>query len=169
MYLDSAEEEIQEFGNHYGYNTHYMKELLNTSPDGFSKFYDFLPLSKHNELLSKDEYWVAKIATLLVEDCGECLQLNVKMAREANVDKNIILAAARGGLKLPERLKELHIYVTCLASYKEVSPEILTRIEERYDEGKRIELGICIATAKVFPTIKRTIGLTQQCSLKDIE
>ena len=74
---------IDDFENHYNYDSTYMRELLESSQEGFARFNNFLPLSSHREKLNTEDYWVAKLAAMQVEDCGDCLQLNVRMALEA--------------------------------------------------------------------------------------
>jgi len=160
---------IDDFENHYKYDCTYMRELLESSPDGFAKFSNFLPLSGHQEKLDAEEYWVAKLAAMQVEDCGECLQLNVRMALEGGASKSIIKAALKGGSTLPDALKDVYDYARYVASNDIVDTKLIDRITSRYDKGSLLEFGICIATAKVFPTIKRALGYTKSCSLIEIE
>jgi len=162
-------EMIDDFENHYKYDCTYMRELLEYSPNGFARFSNFLPLSGHQEKLETEDYWVAKLAAVYVEDCGECLQLNVRMALEGGASKPIIEAALKGGSTLPDALKDVYDYARYVASNNIIDPELIDRIENRYDKGSLLEFGICIATAKVFPTIKRALGYTKSCSLIEIE
>jgi alkylhydroperoxidase/carboxymuconolactone decarboxylase family protein YurZ len=164
-----ALKQIHEFEAHYKYDGTYMRELLEYSPGGLAKFNNFLPLSSHIEKLSPEDYWVAKLATMQVEDCGECLQLNVRMALEAGVSKALVRAAIKGGNELPEHLKDVYLYAKSVAKHELVDNDLMDRIEVRYDKGSLLEFGICIATAKVFPTIKRAVGYAKACSLIEIE
>lgn len=164
-----ALKQIREFEAHYKYDGTYMRELLEHSPTGLAKFNNFLPLSSHREKLSPEDYWVAKLATMQVEDCGECLQLNVRMALEAGVSKALVQAAIQGGNALPENLKDVYLYAKSVANHEIVVNDLMNRIEARYDKGSLLEFGICIAAAKVFPTIKRAVGYTKACSLIETE
>jgi len=169
--MNNAEalKQIREFAAHYGYDGTFMRELLEHLPAGLTKFNNFLPLSALIEKLSPEDYWVAKLATMQVEDCGECLQLNVRMAFEAGVSKALVRAAIQGGNELPENLKDVCLYAKSVANHELVDNDLMNRIEARYDKGSLLEFGICIATAKVFPTIKRAVGYTKACSLIEIE
>lgn len=87
---------IKDFEQHYQYDATYLHELLQHSPAGYEKFVAFRPLSQHREQLSPETYWVAKIAAMQVADCGNCLQLIVRMALEAGVAREWVLATLQG-------------------------------------------------------------------------
>lgn len=162
---------IDDFENHYKYDCTYMRELLESSPTGFAKFSNFLPLSSHRENLSVEDYWLAKLSAMQIENCGDCLQLNVRMALEAGVSKSIIQAVLSGGSDLPDALNDICEYAKFIASGDAIPPDhgIIDRMKTRYGRGTLLELGLCVATAKVFPTIKRALGYTKSCTLVEIE
>lgn len=164
-----AMKQIDEFEAHYKYDSTYMRELLEVSPEGFAKFSGFIPLSDHNTKLTAEEYWVAKLAAMQVADCGECLQLNVRMALEASVSKDVIQAVLDGGKALADELAEVYRFARSVAQHETVDGALTERIEARYDRGALLEFGICIATGGVFPIIKRAAGYAKSCSLVEIE
>lgn len=161
--------EMDEFSRRYRYDMDYLKEFLRASPQGFEKFANFRPLSYHREFLPQDVYWVSKLAAMQVADCGECLQLTVRMALEAGIDKPLVQACLQGGSRLPENLKDIFDFATAVASYRNIDPLLEERINAQLTRSQRIELGVCVATAAVYPTIKRAMGHTQSCSLVEIE
>jgi alkylhydroperoxidase/carboxymuconolactone decarboxylase family protein YurZ len=169
MNTAEAWKQIDEFAAHYKYDGTYMRELLESSPAGFMKFNNFLPLSSHKEKLSTEDYWVAKLAAMQAEDCGECLQLNVRMALEAGLSKDLIKAVLSGGKALPENLRDVYRYARGVARHAPVEDDLMARMEARYDKGALLEFGLCIASAKVFPTIKRAVGYAKSCMLIAIE
>lgn len=160
---------LEAFSQHYRYDTDYLKEFLKGSPDGFEKFANFQPLSAHREFLPQEIFWVSKLAAMQVADCGECLQLNVRMALEAGIDKPLVQACLQGGSRLPEELKDIFDFATAVASYRTIDPLLEERISAQLDQRQRIELGVSVATAAVYPTIKRAMGHAQSCSLVEIE
>ncbi len=162
-------QQIDDFEAHYKYDSTYMRELLDHSPTGYEKFNNFMPLASHREKLDLDMYWVAKLAAMKVEDCGDCLQLNVRMAIENGVSKSIVAAAIAGGEQLPENLKDIYAFATCVASNTQISEGLQDRMDALLDKTTLLELAMCIATAKIFPTIKRTLGYTRSCSLIKID
>lgn len=169
MNTNEAHKQIDDFEAHYQYDSTYMRELLEHSAEGFAKFNAMVPLSSHQEKLSNEDYWIAKLAAMQVEDCGECLQLTVRMALEQGVDKPLIAATINAASTLPENLKDVYYYAKAVAAHTTIDSELMDRIKTRYDKGMLLEFGLCIATAKVFPTIKRALDYTNSCSLIKIE
>ena len=161
--------EIDDFEKHYNYDTRYMRELLEHSPAGYAKFAAFMPLTGHRETLTAEVFWIGKLAAMQVADCGHCLQLNIHMALEAGVAKTLVKAVIDGGSKLSEHNKDVYDFVTAVASYKAIDPVLVERINKQLDKTQLIELGVCIATTSIFPTIKRTLGYTKSCSLIEFE
>ncbi len=160
---------IDQFEAHYRYDSTYIRELLEYSPDAFAKYLAFRPFNSHRESLSLEVFWIGKIAALQVADCGHCLQLIVRIALEAGVAKELIRATLQGGSKLSESLKDVYDYATCVAAYKLPDPILEARIRQQLSKAQLIELGICVSTVTVFPTIKRALGYTKSCSLIEIE
>ena len=50
-----------------------------------------------------------------------------------------------------------------MAAQGSVEPELMEAMQQAYSKGQLLELGVAIASAKVYPTIKRALGLTQAC------
>ena len=162
------QQEINQFESHYSYDSTYMRELLTSSPVGYEKFDAFMPLVAHREHLTKDVFWVARLSVMQFEDCGHCLQLNVRMALEDGVEAAIVRAAIQGGKSLPDHLRSVHAYARQVANNQR-EPTLFEQMSERFNQAQRLELGLCIATTRVFPTIKRTLGYTKACQLINIE
>lgn len=160
---------IDDFEQHYQYDSTYMRELLDSSSEGFTRFNNFMPLNDFREKLDLEDYWVAKLAAMQIEDCGECLQLNVRMALEAGVAKGLVEAAIHDPSALPVALQDVFCYAKHVACDDALEPDQVERIMTRYDKGSLLELGLCVATAKVFPTVKRAVGYTKSCSLISID
>ncbi|AMX01206.1 hypothetical protein [Microbulbifer thermotolerans] len=162
-------QEIEAFSRRYRYDMDYLKEFLHASPKGYEKFANFRPLSHHREFLSADIYWVSKLAAMQVADCGACLQLSVRMALEAGLDKSLVQACLQGGSHLPDKLKDIFDFATAVAGHQDIDPQLEERIDTILEKRQRIELGVCVATASVYPTIKRAMGYAQSCCLLDVD
>lgn len=155
---DEYARQIDEFEKHYQYDASYMRKLLETSPSGYEKFNATMPLVAHQELLDAESYWVARLAAMKSEDCSECLQLNVRMALEAGINKEIITAAVKGGHELPDALKDIYQYTQNIARNIISDDDLQTRIDAQLDKGQQLELGICISMSRFFPTTRRAAG-----------
>lgn len=162
-------QQLTEFENHYQYDAQYLKDMLELAPSGYEKFAGFQPMASHRDLLPVDAFWIAKIAGMQTEDCGGCLELNVKMAKEQGVSPDLLKAALKGGQALPEGLKLVHQYASQVAAQGSVDDELLDAITKEYTKGQLLEFGLAIAAAKVFPTIKRAVGMKEACALISVD
>lgn len=169
MKFEEYMQEINNFEEHYNYDSTYMREMLESSLVGYSKFVNAIPLTSHREHLDLETFWVAKLASVKTEDCGECLQLNVNMAKEAGVSAEIIRGVIMQSERLSNDLKDVFDYAVGVSLNQLDNEELLSRIEMRFDKGQLIELGVCISTAKIFPVIKRSIGYAKSCALIELE
>lgn len=160
--------QINQFEDHYNYDTTYMRELLESSLQGYRKFEQSMALVSHLELLNLDEHWAAKLTATKTLDCGDCLQLGVKMAIENGVDRQLIASLLYDNTKLPEQLKEICGFTAGITT-NNLSDTLLAKMQSRYSKGQLLEFGIIISGAMMFPTIKRTLGYTKQCSLNKID
>lgn len=160
--------EINQFESHYNYDSRYMRELLSHNPQAYAKFDSFMPLASHREALDVNSYWVAKLAAMRVEDCGQCLQLNVRMAQEGGVENSIIGAVLNNGDGLPQDLKPVFEYATLVAQRSPICEPLQQRIQQQFNQAQMLEFALCVATAGVFPAIKRSLGYAKSCSVINI-
>lgn len=160
---------IQRLDTDYQYDVSFMRDLLELSPQGYAHFHNFLPLASYNEHLSVVDFWVAKLASMKTADCGDCLQLNVHFAREAGIPGMIIRSCVDDPSSLDPELYDLFSYCKQTLSLQEPDEELNQRIHKRYNKGQLLELGLCIASASVFPLIKRTAGYMKNCRLIDFD
>ncbi|WP_105102633.1 hypothetical protein [Microbulbifer pacificus] len=165
----TVQQQIAAFGEHYRYDVGYLQDFLQIAPECYEAFLGFQSLSSYRGKLPLDIYWVSRLASMQIADCGECLQLSVRMALEAGVDKTVVKSCIEGGSRLPENLKDIFDFASAVASYRVIDPQLDARIDQLLDKAQRIELGICVATASVYPSIKRALGIAQRCSLVEIE
>ncbi len=169
MNTEEALKTIDEFGSHYKYDTDYMRDMLKHSPEGFEKYNAFLPMARYCEKTPPDVYHVTQLAAMKVEDCGDCLQLNIRFALENGVSKEIVRQAINGGDSLPTDLKRVYDFAATVASCSEVDQSLAGEIEEKYGKEVLVEIALAIASSKVFPALRRTLGYAKSCSLYEFE
>ena len=160
---------LADYDSHYKYNSDYMRDILEHSPEGFDTLAQFLPMARFRKEASTDVYFVAKIATMKAEDCGECLQLNIRFALENEVSREIVGQVLAGGDGLPNHLKDIYDFTEAIVYNRSVSSELQTRIEARNSRPVLAELALAIASARIFPTLKRTLGYDKSCKLVSLE
>ena len=160
--------QINAFEERYEYDCTYMRELLESSPEGYEKFCGVMPLAMHRDLLDPTTYWVAKLAAMKSEDCGECLQLNVRLALEAGIDKVVVAETVQGGSNLPAELQDVYRFSQGVAANRLNDDALIDRVESRFSKGQLLEFGLCIGMAKFFPITRRAAGYTRSCSSVEI-
>lgn len=160
---------LDNFEAHYQYDARYLRDLLTTNEAAFDKFNAFMPLSTHRDSLTVEAFWVAKLAAMRAEDCGGCVQLNVRMALEGGVDKNIVSSVLDAGAGLPEVLKLVYDFATSVARNEPLDENIQAEVDSHFSQKEKIEMGLCVAAARVFPTLKRAAGYSKSCQLVQVE
>lgn len=162
-------EQINAFEAHYDYDSRYMREMLQHAPQAYAHFAAFLPMAEYRSRLPLEDYWVSKIAAMQYEDCGDCLQLNVRLAQEAGISDDLLKALLHNAGALPPKLKSVYDYSFAVAAGQPIDETLAEQLETHYDLESRMELALCIASSKMFPTIKRTLGYARSCRLIEID
>ena len=89
-------------------------------------------MGQYQKQASTELLTIAKMATVQVEDCGPCLELGIKIARESKVPEPVIRGSLQGGKGLnPEQL-DVYRYARAVAENADMEPELLPRIENRW-------------------------------------
>ena len=88
--ITASREAIRAFAQHYNYDVGYVEALMDASPGAFSAYETAMPMGQYQKAAPTDLLMIAKLATTQVEDCGPCLELGVKIARESKVPESII-------------------------------------------------------------------------------
>ena len=160
---------LADFENHYDYDCTYIREMLEVCPEGFQTFENFMPMGQYQKVVPKDILMIAKVASMKTEDCGACVQLNIRMAIEAGVSPISVKAIINDGEGLEGEEKDMYLFATAMATNSSVSDDLVAKIESRYSREGMVELGLAIASTKIYPAIKRTLGYAKSCAIYDFE
>ena len=163
-------EMLEGFQAHYDYDTSYMKEMLKENPEAYATFEAFLPMANFVKNTPKEVLYVVKLTSMKNEDCGACLQLNVDMAVEAGVEKEIIKEVVfNEGKNLSSTLKEVYDFTLLVANNQSIDTILYDKITTTYSKDILVEISLAIASAKIFPTIKRVLNDFRSCSMIQIK
>lgn len=163
-------EMLEGFQSHYDYDTTYMKEMLSENPKAFETFEGFLPMASFKDKTPNEVLYVVKLTSMKNEDCGACLQLNVDMAVEAGVPKDIIKEVVfNEGKDLSLELKEVYDFTLAVANNETIDDVLSAKINEMYSKDIMTEIALAIASTKIFPTIKRVLNDFHSCSVIQIK
>lgn len=157
IYTTEAIGRIEQFGDHYNYDTSYLIKLANTSPEAIRAYLSFTKMGEYTGDLSTEVYFVAALASIYTEDCGECVQLMVHMALEAGVSEDVVRGALQMGGSLSPDLELVRRFATEIAT-NNVSDNLHEQMLEVHGEAAIADLSICIASNRVYPAMKRALG-----------
>jgi hypothetical protein len=145
----------------------YLRRIHEDSPAALWKFLWFLPLCGHGSDSEWEILSVARIAACRHEDCGACLQIVVDDALARGVDPSIVDAAARGNLTaLSQRNGLVHRFAEAIAQVNPEAELLRQTLDRELPDRLMTHLALAIATARVFPTIKRAMGYSTSCSIR---
>jgi hypothetical protein len=159
--IDVAE---RKFGEKLGY----MRDMASASPTAFYKFGLFLVFARHRKAAPLDAYYLATIGALQHEDCGPCLQLAVNQAFADGVSPAIISSAVAGGATLDAERRLYLDFGRAVSANLPEAEELRLRLAEKLSPAAMVDLAIAIASARVFPALKRGLGHAKSCSLVQI-
>ncbi len=154
---------IDAFGKKYRYDVRYMHKLLEASPAGYTHFAAFLPMASYRDALPAEAYAVARIEAMRAEDCGPCLQLAIDQALEEGVSAEVLRSAWEQKAFVDPLLEDVCVFARAVAENTPIAPALADRLRDAYGEAGVAELGLCIASSRVFPAIKRALGEAMSC------
>ncbi|QDU61098.1 Carboxymuconolactone decarboxylase family protein [Planctomycetes bacterium Pan216] len=164
-YLD----EIHAFQQAYDYDAGYMVELLESSPEAFATFAKAEDAAKYRRELPVEAFHVAGITVMMIEDCGTCLQLNLRMAVQAGVHRETLALLLESPEKLSEPLRDVWEHVSSITRHEPPDPACAQRIKQRYGREAFAELALHAAMVRMYPTLKRGLMMAQSCQLPTLD
>lgn len=114
-------------------------------------------------------YHAAGLAAAMVEDCGPCAQIHVNMALRDGVDSSVLRALAEGAIDSAPADVALAFRFGDAVARGLPADELRDRIRAKWGERGLVELAFTIATARVYPAVKRGMGYAQACERVIVE
>jgi alkylhydroperoxidase family enzyme len=148
----------------------YVRHILRTARGAFFRFMGVMPLAQYRRSLPPDAYHVARLVATQHEDCGTCVQIEVRLARKSGVSAEIVRAAIeRKPETLPERLAAVYRFAEAVVAATYAEGDLRERIRKEYGERGLVEMALGMASCRVFPVTKRALGFAVSCSKVKIE
>jgi hypothetical protein len=146
----------------------YFHEIGKAPGHAFEKFLNFMPASMHRNDAPAEIFHMARIGATLVEDCGPCALTAAHGAASDGVSPELINAALHNNLPDGD-LKIALEFGHSIASQSAVALSHGDLIEHKYGRVVRLELAMTAAMVRVYPAIKRGLGLTKSCSTTNLK
>ena len=148
----------------------YLKYILRTSRPAFFKYIRILPMANYRKVLSTEAYHTAGILASKSEGCGNCVQIEVNMARAAGIDEAILLAVFAGRPQdLDATLRDVYEFTLAVLDDSAQQEPLRIRIVEHFGDRGLVELGMKIAASRMFPMMTRTLGFASRCTEIDMQ
>jgi len=160
---DTTRAHLNAFGSQFDYDTGYLQELLSASPTAFQRFAAAQPMSQHHGVLSKEAHAIACTSVMLADDCGACAQLNLRMAVQVGVARDLLQTLLDQPSRLPQALRDIHDHARAVAAGTESAPDLVARLRTELGDGGFAELAVVITGARIYPTLKRALGTSTHC------
>ncbi|MEH6701717.1 hypothetical protein [Parasphingorhabdus sp.] len=147
----------------------YLEQIAAAPGHAFEKFAHFLPASLHRHAAPAHLCHAARLGANMAEDCGPCALTSAEWALFDNVPRETVNRWLKGDPDLPEDEALALQFGRAIGSQSIDAFDLGDRIEAQYGGAVRFELAMAAAMVRVFPAMKRGLGLTKACSLTPLE
>lgn len=142
----------------------YLHQVLRVSPPHFLKLIKMMPLARFRRALPPDAYHLARIVTASHEDCGTCLPMEVRLAKQAGVSVAILNSILdENPCSLSADLAQVYFFAEAVATGNGEEEEWRGAILRRYGEVGLVELSLAIAVCRMVPTVLHAMGYVAPC------
>jgi alkylhydroperoxidase family enzyme len=153
-----------------GVSMDYLRHMYEHAPDAFWKFTKLMPATQYRQKLPAAPYHLARLVATRHDDCGPCTQIVVNLAKEDGVEPAILKAALAGEVdELPESLRDVYRFAEAVVTASGDAEKYRERLRKVFGEEAVVELALAIATARIFPTLKRGLGYAKSCSAVKVD
>lgn len=156
---------INAFQAQYDYDMSHVRELLDVSPKAAALYSRATSLGTFRRGVPVDVYFVTKIAGVMHEDCGPCVQLGVKMAEQAGVAPATLRAVLAGELESlpPECALAVRFARAVLTRDVEAEP-LRDALRAKFGRLGVVSLACALTSARIYPTMKYALGFGHACA-----
>ena len=146
----------------------YFHEVAQAPGHAMEKLAHFMPATMHRHTAPADLFHLARIGATLIEDCGACAMTAARGALSDGVPKDLINAALASKPLDGDRQTAFN-FGQAIARQAADASSLGDAIQGKYGRSVRFELAMTAATVRAYPGMKRGLGLSQSCSLTQLE
>ena len=156
--------QIDAFDRTYGYDSAYVREILDADIDAAIRFSKVMGLTKYRKGVPTDAWCAAGLVGTLAEDCGPCTQLGVTMAEREGVSQAVLRAILDGDTHaMPENVLLAFRFAQAVLRHDPEADTLRERVVATWGEKGLISLGFALTMARFFPTLKYALGHGKSC------
>ena len=126
-------------------------------------------MANYRCVLTVEAYHITAILASMAEGCGNCVQIEINMARSAGVGEATLQAIVTGCPQdLDDTLQDVYEFTNSILQDDAQQEPLRLRIVEHFGDRGLVELGMKIAASRLFPMMTRTLGFSSSCSEIDV-
>jgi len=147
----------------------YLHHIAETSLSAIAAFALFMPMARYRRVVPAAAFHVAALVAVRAQDCGTCVQIGVNMARDEDVAAEVVRAVLQDRPdQLPAALAEVYRYARAVVQQQD-DAALREQLRDRYGDAGLIDLAYALASAQVFPVVKRALGYGTACVRVDLD
>jgi alkylhydroperoxidase family enzyme len=147
----------------------YLHHIAETSRSAVAVLALFLPMARYRRVVPAAAFHVAVLVAVRAQDCGTCVQVGVKMARDDGVTGKVLRAVLQDQPdQLPADLADVYHYARAVVQQQD-DAALREQLRDRYGDAGLIDLAYALATAQMFPVLKRALGYATTCARVDLD
>jgi len=149
-----------------GQSAAYLRDIYRASKPAFFKYLMFQTgMGQHRTAAPAEALAVASVAVMRQQDCGPRLQISLTLAENQGVSSKLLEAAAARDLAgLPDPLDTVFLFAEAVTRSDWNSAHYEQILRDHYGDAGMVDLAFAIASAAVYPTLKRALGHGNACT-----
>lgn len=145
-----------------GTNLDYLRRLRRRSLAAMLKFF-LIPLVGSPNGRHPEAAAVAGLCGTLHDDCGQCLEIGLTLARRAGVSEEVLEAVRRPEALSPD-LKLVYDLCQAALQRRPEAQQLACEVEARMGGKVLADVAMQLSLARFYPTFKRALGeATSEC------
>lgn len=156
--------QLASFGQKWGYDTGYAREIVDDAGVGAVMPLQALQKLGYRKNVPLEAYYGAALTAAKAGDCGPCMQLGVKMAEAQGLDPKTIRAILESDYASLSKEALLGVELAAATVARDgTGDEARAEILRRWGRVGLVSLAYAIVGAQAYPTFKYAIGHGRAC------
>lgn len=151
-----------------GENLDYLKYILRSSRPAFLRYVQIWPMANFGRVLPVEALHTADLVASRYEGCDNCVRVESSHARRSGVPCDVIAAVLSGNTaEMSRTVRDVYEFTMAILRDEPHQSALRARIVDRYGDAALVELGLRIASSRVFPVMTRTLGFASRSTWVD--
>ena len=145
----------------------YVHQIADTDIGLLSRYNKIFGFLDPNRKVPPLAYHTARLRGAIAADCGTCVEAEINLASNANVDPALVDLVLSGDYTtLAPEIAAVASLADAIAAQRVDDPEARDIIRKTFGEAGLIEISMAINGAALLPGIKRAMGYATACDIQ---